>query len=71
MKRLKFDSDEQANATFQLAFGRILSLCSRPFQAGDVECYEDCKSVILDACEHLGVTADTHRQIYFGNTQTD
>lgn len=32
-----------------LAFGRILRLASRPSQPGDVEEYERCRRIILDA----------------------
>lgn len=33
----------------QLALGRILRLASRPNQPGDVEEYEHCRAIILDA----------------------
>ena len=39
--------DKQAAA--QLAFGRMLRLASRPTQPGDVEEYERCRAIILDA----------------------
>ena len=35
----------------QLALGRIFLLGSRPTQPGDVEEYERCRRVILDAAE--------------------
>jgi hypothetical protein len=33
---------------FELAFGRILRMGSRPTQAGDIAEYERCKSLIMD-----------------------
>jgi len=38
----------ELTTVFGLAFGRILRLGSRPTQAGDVEQYEECKSLIMD-----------------------
>ena len=32
-----------------LAIGRILRLMSRPYQPGDIEEYECCRAIILDA----------------------
>lgn len=34
---------------FELAFGRILRLGSRPTQPGDVAEYERCRQIIIDA----------------------
>ena len=41
----------------QLAFGRILRLCSRPAQQGDVADYERCKKIFMEAAEEEGITA--------------
>jgi hypothetical protein len=38
-------------AEVQLALGRMFRLMSRPSQAGDVEQYETCRRIILDAQE--------------------
>ncbi len=42
------------NKIVELAFGRILLLGSRPEQPGDVEEYERCRSIILNALESTG-----------------
>ena len=39
----------EALAAAQLAFGRILRIAARPFRPGDVEVYEECRRVILEA----------------------
>lgn len=33
----------------ELALGRILRLGSRPFQPGDIEEYDRCRAIIIDA----------------------
>lgn len=33
----------------ELALGRIFLLGSRPFQPGDIEEYERCRAIVLDA----------------------
>lgn len=35
----------------QLALGRILRLAARPTQEGDIQEYERCRAIILDALE--------------------
>ena len=50
---MKFDNECSARAAFELAFGRILLMCGRPFRIGDIEVYEDCKSIMMDAWEYL------------------
>lgn len=39
------------NAAFELAFGRILRLASRPEQPGDVEEYERCRAIIMELAD--------------------
>jgi len=39
------------SAEAQLALGRIFRILSRPFQDGDVEEYERCRAILLDAVE--------------------
>ncbi len=43
---------------FELAFGRILRMGSRPTQPGDVAEYERCRALCLDAAEGIDVTSD-------------
>lgn len=50
---MKFDDECSARSAFELAFGRILLMCTRSFQSGDIELYENCKSIMLDAWEYL------------------
>lgn len=42
------------NALASLAFGRILRMASRPSVAGDVEEYERCRKIIMDAAGDTG-----------------
>ncbi len=35
----------------ELALGRIFRILSRPYQAGDVEEYERCRAIFLDAVD--------------------
>lgn len=44
-----------ADQLMQLAIGRLFRLLSRPFEAGDYDQYEMCRSAVLDAAEVLGV----------------
>ncbi len=37
----------------ELALGRIFGILSRPFQDGDVEEYERCRAIVLDAAEPI------------------
>lgn len=46
------DADERATAA-RLAIGRLFRLGSRPTQDGDLEQYEACRRVILDALDPL------------------
>lgn len=50
-----FDTAQQANTAIELAFGRILRMGARSTQPGDIEEYERCKWIIMDAGEYLGV----------------
>jgi len=52
--------------TMELALGRILRLASRPERNGDIEEYERCRKLFLDAAEREGFDATvcgigTHR----------
>jgi len=37
----------------ELAIGRILRMGSRPFREGDIEEYERCKAIVMDAAEEI------------------
>ena len=50
------------NKIVELALGRILLLSSRPEQPGDVEEYEHCRSIILNA---LGSTGPPDYQVNY------
>ncbi len=65
----KFDSQQQAHSTAALCIGRIVNLGSRPFQEGDVEKYEDAKSIFLDAMDFLGVTDKTIAPNFFADSK--
>lgn len=43
--------DPEVRAAALLAVGRILRLASRPSRPGDVEEYERCRAVIMDASD--------------------
>lgn len=43
--------DRDKKALAQLALGRIFKLASRPTQEGDIQEYERCRAIILDALE--------------------
>lgn len=49
-----FDSKEERDLAVRLALGRIFRLGSRPTQPGDVEDYETCRALILDALDPEG-----------------
>lgn len=51
--------DNEKLALAKLAIGRILRLCSRSEQPGDVAEYERCRKIVLDAAEddHDGLLA--------------
>jgi len=55
----KFSSNQEANKAMELAIGRLFLLGSRPFQEGDIQQYEDLKSVFLDAADFNGLKLDT------------
>lgn len=54
----KFNDKQEAAATINLALGRIFKICSRPFQEGDEEVYGQCRSIILDGFDFLGIVAE-------------
>lgn len=45
------------NELIELALGRILRIASRPYRDGDLQEYERCRAIILDAAEAEGTTA--------------
>lgn len=53
IKNSNFDNKEEAETAWKLALGRIFRMGSRPTQEGDVEMYEKCKDIIMDASEYL------------------
>ncbi len=57
----KFDNTADASQAAKLAFGRILRMSARPAQSGDVQEYERCKTIMLDAFDFLSVTATDTR----------
>lgn len=52
-QKSRFTSISDAEQVIKLAFGRILSIGSRPFKNGDIEEYERCKWLIMDADEYI------------------
>lgn len=50
-----------AAKTMDLAIGRLLSMMSRPEQAGDIEAYYNVSAAILDSASELGLTGATYR----------
>lgn len=50
---MKNSTREELETLVKLALGRIFRLGSRPTQPGDVEQYEFCRSLIMDATELL------------------
>ena len=44
---------DDKRALAQLAIGRLLRICSRPYQAGDDDEYMRCRAIVLDASEHV------------------
>lgn len=51
----QFNTAQEANTAIELALGRILRMGSRPTEPGDLQEYERCKWIILDAGEYLGI----------------
>ena len=46
-----------------LALGRIFRMGARPFQSGDIEEYERCRAIVLDAAEDMtGRTYEPHKR---------
>lgn len=56
--KAQFENKQQAEQVIRLALGRILSIGSRPFQNGDIEEYDKCKWLIMDAGEYLGIPTE-------------
>jgi len=52
-RRYGHASDSEKRKLVQLALGRIFRMGQRPTQPGDVEEYERCRAIILDAVEPL------------------
>jgi len=52
---MKFDTAQEAQSAFELAFGRILRMGARESQSGDISEYERCKWICFDAAEYLGI----------------
>jgi hypothetical protein len=50
--------DQVTRTSVELALGRIFRLASRPTKPGDVEEYERCRAIIMDAIAPDGVTPD-------------
>lgn len=46
-------TDPEARTLAQLALGRIFRILSRPFQEGDIEEYERCRAIVLDASDPI------------------
>jgi hypothetical protein len=46
-------SDPETTQIVHLAIGRIFRLGSRPFQEGDLEEYERCRAIIMDASDPI------------------
>lgn len=40
-----------SNQAVEMALGRIFGMMQRPFQPGDVEEYERCRALVMDAVE--------------------
>lgn len=51
----KQQMDEMEALAVRLAIGRIFRILSRPYRDGDVQMYEQCKSLILDLCPEPGI----------------
>ena len=59
--------DPELTQVCQLAIGRILRLGSRPYQEGDIEEYERCRAIIMDAA----AGTDTEYVFYAPNWARD
>lgn len=51
--KAQFENIQEAEQIIRLAMGHILSIGSRPFIQGDIEEYEHCKWLILDAGDYI------------------
>ena len=51
---------EEKRELARLAIGRLLRICSRPFQEGDVELYEEARSVLL----HVSPQVDRAKAVF-------
>jgi hypothetical protein len=58
---MNFNTAQEAQTLFELAFGRLLRIGSRPAQDGDVVEYEHCKWVCYNAAEYLGIQTEYSR----------
>lgn len=50
-----FNSEQEANKAMELALGRIFRIGAREAEAGDIEEYERCKWIIIDAGAFLNI----------------
>jgi len=50
---MKDEEDTVQHKAAELALGRIFGMLMRPTQPGDVEEYERCRCLVLDACDPL------------------
>lgn len=50
-------SEAEARVAMRLAIGRLFRLGSRPEQPGDEKQYLDCRAVVMEAGEVLGLNA--------------
>lgn len=57
-------SEAEARVAMRLAIGRLFRLGSRPAQAGDEKQYFDCRAVVMEAAEVLGLNAVDHSPNY-------
>lgn len=49
----QFNTDQEAETMMQLAFGRIMRMGTRETQPRDIEEYENCRRLILNASEYF------------------
>jgi hypothetical protein len=48
-------AEQEAKTQFELAFGRILRMGARPSLDGDMQEYERCRAICMDAAEVLNL----------------
>lgn len=58
-----FNTKQEAQRAFELAFGRILSIGVREAKEGDVNEYERCKWICFDAAEYLEINTE-YKQLH-------